>query len=149
MTSRYSFPLVAAVFVSLAGCGSSGTSQSPTSPSGSSPAQPVATSHNAGRDCLGCHSFTVAGTAYKTDGATLAPAATVRLTSRPGAAEAVDLILTADGSGNFYTNTRVAFGSGLVASAAAAGGTARTMQAIVTSGACNNCHTSGHRLRTN
>jgi hypothetical protein len=152
MTTRFLLLLVSTAVATLAGCGSSGTSSSPTSPTGSTSTSvpPVTTtSHNAGRDCLGCHSFTVAGTVYKADGATVAPGATVRLASLPGAAEAVDLTLTADGSGNFHTSARVAFGSGLTASAAAAGGTTQTMQAVVTSGACNNCHTSGHRLRTN
>ncbi len=149
MTIRLWLLLLIAELAALAGCSGSGTSQSPTSPSGSgTPPPSLGTSHNAGRDCLGCHSFTVAGTAYKADGTTVAPGTTVRLSSRPGAAETVDLTLTADGSGNFHTSTRVAFGSGLTVSASAAGGAARAMQAAVTSGACNSCHTPGNRLRT-
>ena len=127
----------------LVGCGSSGT-RDPTSPGGRLP-----TSHNAGRDCLGCHSFTLAGTVYQADGVTASPAALIHLTSAPGATAAVDLTLTADGSGSFYTNSRIDFGAGLVVTATAPGGTARTMSTPVTSGACNDCHTPGQRLRTN
>jgi hypothetical protein len=140
MTSRFSRVVVSAALVTLAGCSASSDPQNPTGPGRAS--------HNQGRDCLECHSFTVAGTAYQADGTNVAPGATIRLTSQPGASEAVDLTLTADSSGNFYTNARVAFGAGLAATAAG-GGAARAMQDAVTSGACNSCHTSASRLRVN
>ena len=45
-------------------------------------APPTRGSHNAGRDCLECHNFTVAGTVYQASGAP-ASGATVRVTSGP------------------------------------------------------------------
>ncbi len=131
-----------AALASLAGCGGS---SSPTGPGNGG----LPTSHNAGRDCLGCHSFSVAGTVYQADGVSVSPGATVHLTSLPGAATPVDLTLTADATGNIHTNATIDFGAGLTVTASAAGGTARTMSAAVTSGACNHCHVAGTRVRTN
>ena len=125
-----------------------------TSPSGSTttststtaPGTSLATSHNAGRDCLGCHSFAIAGTAYRSDGTTVYPGATIRLTTQAAGGGSVLASLTADGSGNFYTNTTVNLGSGVYATVAGTSGTATAMSAVVTSRACNSCHTTGRRI---
>jgi hypothetical protein len=150
MNKRWMTTLLSLLMASLVGCGAK---QSPTGPSGSSSSSSSSTatsaSHNAGRNCLDCHSFTVAGTVYKSDGAAVAPGATIRLTSKADATVAVDMTLTADGSGNFYTSSRITFGSGLTVASVGGTGSARTMSTSVTSGACNSCHTAGMRIRVN
>jgi hypothetical protein len=104
------------------------------------------TSHNAGRDCTTCHSFTVAGTAYMSGGAAPYSGAVIKLTAGAAGSGAELATLTSDASGNFYTSAPVAFGSGVYAVATGTGGAARPMTSAVTSGACNRCHTSASRL---
>ena len=130
-----------AVVMLAAGCGGDSPT-SPTTGSGST----ASTSHNAGRDCMGCHSFTVAGTVYRAGGAAIAPGAVVRLTTAPGGGGTVAATLTADGSGNFYTAVPVSFGTGLFVTASGAGGAVRAMAAPPTTGACNRCHSDGTRI---
>lgn len=86
-----------ALLLALGACGGSG--DSPGTPTSA----PVRTSHNAGRDCLQCHGFSVAGTVYRADGSVY-PEAVGRLTSQPSGVGQVPLSVTADASGNFYTN---------------------------------------------
>lgn len=107
----------------------------------------LGSSHNPGRDCLGCHSgaFKVAGTVYTSSGAVY-PGATIRLTTAATGGGTVVLSLTADASGNFRSGSAVSFGSGLYADAAGAAGTRRHMSAPVLSGACNGCHGSSNRI---
>ena len=103
------------------------------------------TSHNAGRDCLQCHSFSVAGTVYRDDGSVY-PGAVVRLTSQSEGGGDVLLSLTADASGNFFTSEPVSWGDGLYTDARGSG-TPRAMQASISSGACNSCHAGADRIR--
>lgn len=133
--------LVAVVMLTI-GC----VGDSPTSPTTGSGGNTRSTSHNASRDCLGCHNFTVAGTAYRAGGAAIAPGAVVRLTTASGGGGTVATTLTADGSGNFYTAVPVSFGAGLFVTASGAGGAVRAMVAPTTSGACNRCHSDGTRI---
>lgn len=135
-------PIALACTLAAAACGGG----SPTSPGGTTtPSSPSQTSHNAGRDCTGCHGFTVAGTAYRSDG-TAARGATIRLTTARAGGGTTLLTLTADGSGNFYSGTSVNFGAGLHTDAAGSSGTVRPMDATITSGACNRCHTGSSRI---
>jgi hypothetical protein len=127
--------------LSVLACGGSSAS-SPTAPSGT-----TSSSHNAGRNCLSCHNFTAAGTAYKSDGTTTYPGAIVRLTTASGGGGTVVAALTADASGNFYTSSSINFGTGLYVTATGTGGAATPMTATVSSGACNNCHTAGNRIK--
>lgn len=58
-------------------------------------------SHNAGRDCTGCHSAKYAGTVYKSaTSGDVAPNAVVVITENNGTV----LEVTADNSGSFYTS---------------------------------------------
>ncbi|MBP1633825.1 MAG: hypothetical protein H6Q10_399 [Acidobacteria bacterium] len=132
--------VVALAGLAFAACGGNQSSSAPTSPS-----SPTSGSHNAGANCLNCHSFTFAGTAYKPDGSTY-PGAVVKLTSAPGGAGTTLATVTADASGNFHTTTAVSFGAGVYATATGTGGASRPMTAATTSGACNSCHTSGNRI---
>jgi mono/diheme cytochrome c family protein len=146
MTTRLAAgTVVVAMALSFLACGGSSPS-SPTAPSGTTPATG---SHNAGRNCLSCHSFTAAGTAYKSDGTTAYPGVVIRLMTSSGGSGTVVATITADASGNFYTNSAINFGTGLYVTATGTGGAATPMTAAVTSGACNNCHTSGNRIKAN
>jgi hypothetical protein len=88
----------------------------------------------------------VAGTAYRTDGATPYSGAVIRVTSGSGGAGTLLATLTSDASGNFYTSSSIAFGSGAYVIATGTGGVPGAMSAAVTGGACNRCHTSANRL---
>ena len=127
-------------------CGGSSTGAA-GSVSGSTGGSRLATSHNAGRDCLGCHrDFRVAGTVYRADGSAY-PGATVRLTTAADGGGSVVLSVSTDASGNFYSSQGVSFGSGLHADVAGTAGARRSMTALVTSGACNSCHDAQSRIR--
>jgi len=130
--------LCPALLLALAACGGDGDTPS-------NPSDPVRTSHNAGRDCLQCHSFSLAGTVYRDDGSVY-PGAVVRLTTRPGGGSDVVVSVTADASGNFYTNTPVSWGDALYTDVQGTGAR-RLMEAPVTSGACNSCHAAQDRIR--
>jgi hypothetical protein len=126
----------------LLGLGACGGGDNPGTPS--APSAPSRSSHNAGRDCLQCHGFSLAGTVYRSDGSVY-PGAVVRLTTRPGAGDDVLVSLTADGSGNFYSNEPVGWGDGLYADVQGSGAR-RPMTGPLTMGACNSCHASQDRL---
>ena len=128
-----------ALLLALAACGGDGGTPS-------QPSNPTVSSHNAGRDCLQCHGFSLAGTVYRDDGAAY-PGAVVRVTTQPEGEGDVVVSLTADGSGNFYTSQPVSWGDGLYADVAGASGTRRPMVASVPSGACNSCHAASTRIR--
>ena len=138
--------LLLTVVVTAACGGGSPSAPSTASTSTSSGSSAGRTSHNAGRDCTSCHSFTLAGTAYKGDGATVYAGATIKVTSSGNGGGAVLATLTSDASGNFYASTPVAFGSGVYVTAAGTTGVTRAMNVAITSGACNRCHTSTNRL---
>lgn len=128
-----------ALLLALTACG--GGSDGPTGPSG-----PASASHNAGRDCLQCHSLTMAGTVYRDDGSPY-PGAVVRVTTGPGGTGDVLVRLTTDASGNFFTDRAVSWDGGLHADVSGASGTVRPMLAPVTGGACNSCHAGADRIR--
>jgi hypothetical protein len=121
------------------GSGSTATSGTTGTPTGTS----LATSHNAGRDCTGCHNFGAAGTVYRTDGVTPYPGAVVRLTTASAGGGSVVATLTTDATGNFHTPASLP--SGLYADVRGSGAT-RSMTAVVTRGGCNACHGSGSRI---
>ena len=130
-----------------AACGGSGSGPTGSASGATGGGSRLTTSHNAGRDCLGCHrDFRVAGTVYRADGSAY-PGATVRLTTAADGGGSVVLSVSTDASGNFYTSQGVSFGSGLHADVAGTGGTRRSMAAPVTSGACNSCHDASNRIR--
>ena len=146
LTRRLSAILLAVLTLTACGGDDGGSPTSPTSPGGGDSSTSSSSSHNAGRDCVGCHSFAVAGTAYKADGTTVYPGAVIRLTSGSAGGGSVAATLTADRTGNFYTSSAVAFGAGLYTTATGTGGAVRAMSAAVTSGACNRCHVAGSRI---
>jgi len=143
MTTIRNLLTLASVLV-LAACSGGDSPTSPVPSTGGSTAS--SSSHNAGADCQRCHSFSVAGTVYRTDGVTPYPGAIIRVTSGTGGTGAALVSLTADAAGNFYTNAAVSFGSGLYAVATGTTGSTRAKQAAITSGACNRCHVSGSRI---
>ena len=138
--------LLLVVFAPLTGCGGN-SATGPSATTGTSTTR--ASSHNAGADCLSCHSFSVAGTAYRSDGVTPYAGAVVRLTTATAGGGTVLATITADGSGNFYTSAAVNFGTGLFTTATSTDGTVSAMNAPISSGSCNRCHTSGKRITVN
>ena len=104
-------------------------------------------SHRAGANCMSCHTaggsgegrFTLAGTVYQTDETTVYPNTTVKLYT--GADTSGELVITVevDGKGNFYTTESVDWGTGLYATVSSDNET-RNMTGVVTTGACNSCH---------
>ena len=145
MTLMRTWPLVVLFSgLSFAACGGSGSPTSPSSTSTSSGG-----SHNAGRDCTSCHRFTLAGTAYRTDGTTVYPRAVVRLTTAADGGGTTVATLTADASGNFYTSASVGFGQGLYVTVTGTAGAPRSKVAAITAGSCNGCHTAGSRVMVN
>lgn len=142
--TRWRAGLAGALALMVGAC-AGGSAEGPTSGSSSSGTR-LATSHNAGRDCTGCHrEFAIAGTVYKSDGTTPLSGATVRLTSAADGTGVV-LSLTSDGSGNFRTSQAVGFGAGLYVDVVGTSGTRSAMQAAITSGACNSCHGTSKRI---
>ena len=97
-------------------------------------------SHNTGKNCLGCHSFKVAGSVYNSAFTSVYSGATMKITSAANGGGNVLATLTSDKTGNFYTNTSVSFGSGVYVSVTGSGGNVKYMSSAITSGACNSCH---------
>lgn len=97
-------------------------------------------SHNTGKNCLGCHSFKVAGSVYNSGITAAYAGAVMKITSQANGAGTVLATLTSDKTGNFYTNGSVNFGTGVYVSITGTGGTVKYMESAITSGACNSCH---------
>jgi hypothetical protein len=119
----------------------------------------TALSHNAGANCMNCHTtggagaakgiFTVAGTVFRNDGSAQ-PNATIKL--YPDGSTTVQATLTTDSLGNFYTTQPVAslipapgttFVQGADVVVSVTGGGSRTMPGIISNGSCNSCHSPG------
>ena len=104
-------------------------------------------SHNAGRNCMGCHTsggegegwFTVAGTAYNSVDSGIFKNAVIQLyTGRLGTGTLVSTVY-GDGSGNFYTTAAIDFSVGLTP-VITGGAVTNYMHTPLTTGACNSCH---------
>jgi hypothetical protein len=149
MTTRLLAPVLCACVTVLAACGGSSSPTSPgttTTTTSTNTTTSLGASHNSGRDCTSCHGFSVAGTAYKPGGSTVYPGAVIRLTTGSGGSGTVVATLTADSTGNFYSNASVNVGAGLYTTITGTSGTVSSMTAALTSGACNRCHTSTNRI---
>jgi hypothetical protein len=83
---------------------------------------------------------------YQANGSTH-PGAAVRITTEPEGGGDVVVALTADASGNFYTDRHVSWDQGLYTDVTGTSGTVRSMVAPLTGGACNSCHDAGNRIR--
>ena len=101
----------------------------------------LGSSHNTGKNCLGCHKFSVGGSIFKKDLTSTFPGSVVKLTTQANGAGTVVATLTTDNSGNIHTSSSIAFGSGLFVSVAGTTGT-KYMSSVITNGACNSCHGS-------
>jgi hypothetical protein len=100
-------------------------------------------SHNAGKNCLSCHSnFKLAGSVYGKSLSSAYPGATINVTSQANGAGTVLATLTSDGSGNFHTGSAINFGTGVFVSVKGTSGIVKNMGSAITSGACNSCHGS-------
>jgi hypothetical protein len=103
-------------------------------------------SHNQGQNCMNCHKkgeggegwFTVAGTAYQSNGS-IAPNVIVRLYTQAGGQGELRKTITGDLLGNFFTTDILGFGNGLYPSVEF-GNNVVFMNSTISSGACNSCH---------
>lgn len=99
----------------------------------------LGSSHNNGKNCLGCHKFTAAGSVYKKDLVSAYPGSVVKLTTLPNGGGSVVATLTTDNTGNIHTSSGINFGTGLYVSAMG-NTTTKYMSSAITGGACNSCH---------
>lgn len=114
-------------------------------------------SHDVGSDCMKCHNsggsnqfwWNVAGTVFKPDSVTLNPGCTVYLFTGPGGSGTLIQVLPVDKKSNFYTTNSVSFGTGLFTEVKSSSGEIRSMQAAITSGDCNFCHTKANPILVN
>lgn len=114
-------------------------------------------SHNAGQNCMSCHSsggkgegtFTVARTVYNASGAAVSPNATVKLFTGPNGTGSLVKTIEVDGKGNFYTTSSIDFGTGLYVTVTGKSGSVSTMSSSITTGQCNSCHNSSEKISVN
>lgn len=100
-------------------------------------------SHNTGRNCLGCHTnFEMAGSIYNKSFTSVYPRAKVIITTQANGAGMVLSIQTSDNSGNFHTYNPISFGNGVFVYIEGTSGRHKYMKSAITSGACNSCHGS-------
>jgi hypothetical protein len=98
-------------------------------------------SHNSGRNCLGCHSdFKIAGSVYNKSFTGPYTGARIKITTQSNGSGSILATLNSDKSGNFYTGNSISFGSGVYVSAEGTTGTVKYMNTALTDGACNSCH---------
>lgn len=100
------------------------------------------TSHNTGKNCMGCHRFTAAGSVYNKALTSAYAGAKVTLTSQANGAGTVLGTYSVNNSGSFYTSNSIGFGSGIYVGVTGSSGTVKYMSSAITSGACNSCHGS-------
>jgi hypothetical protein len=111
---RCTYPLLTLIL--LASCGGTGDTTGGTGPLMAQ-----------GKDCLGCHGFTAAGTVFTSSGA-----------GAEGVAVLVGgVTLTSNAAGNFYTSAPISFPAVVEARS---NGTVKRMPSPAPSGACNGCH---------
>jgi len=102
----------------------------------------MGTSHNTGKNCMGCHQLTAAGSVYNKTLTSAFQGATIKLTTQPNGAGTSIGTFTTNKSGSFYTSSSINFGTGVYVSVAGSSGTIKHMASAITSGACNSCHGS-------
>ncbi len=108
-------------------------------------------SHNAGRNCMHCHTslgegegcFTAAGTIYDSLVTGIYPNATVRLYTQPNGGGNLAATLQGDAKGNFFTTNSIDFANGLYPSVTGSSGQTRYMSTGILTGACGSCHGAG------
>lgn len=115
------------------------TNTNPTSGTNTLNTTNLGSSHNNGKNCLGCHKFSVGGSVYKKDLASSYPGSVVKLTTLPNGQGTIVATLTTDKSGNIRLSSTISFGSGLYVGAMG-NTTTKYMTTAITSGACNSCH---------
>lgn len=104
-------------------------------------------SHNAGDDCLDCHTkggegkgrFNAAGTVYEADLISPFPNTTVHVWSEPEATGDSITVIEVDGKGNFYTTEAIDWTGGRFLTVTSDTDTMH-MTLPTTLGSCNGCH---------
>lgn len=110
-------------------------------------------SHNAGKNCMSCHTpgtsagskgvWVIGGTAYSSSaGTSIAKNMVIKFYTGPNGTGTLKYILNGDALGNLYTAKTVDFTGGLYP-AVTGPTTTKYMGSSITNGACNSCHTGG------
>tara|TARA_R110002050_G_scaffold290260_1_gene443740 strand:- start:70348 stop:70830 length:483 start_codon:yes stop_codon:yes gene_type:complete len=105
-------------------------------------------SHNAGRNCITCHSaggsgegwFRAAATVYDSTLTFVKPNATLEFYTGKYGTGTLQATLEVDGNGNFYTTSSIDFSNGLYCTVISASGKKRYMRKKITTGECAKCH---------
>ena len=97
-------------------------------------------SHNTGKNCLGCHLFKAAGSVYSKSLTSIYSGTVIKLSTGANGTGTVLATLNSDNTGNYYTNSSISFGTGIYVSITGTGGTVKYMSSAVTNGACNSYH---------
>jgi hypothetical protein len=100
------------------------------------------TSHNTGKNCMGCHQFTAAGSVYNKALSSGFPGAVVTLTTQANGAGTVLGTFTVNKSGSFYTSSSINYGTGIYVGVTGSTGSTNHMSSTITTGSCNSCHGS-------
>lgn len=132
MTKPMFLTILAIAAIVISSC-SDDESTSDNSLSGSS-------THNTGKNCMGCHSFKVAGSVYDSKFSAAYKNAIIKLTTESAGQGTLLATLTSDATGNYFTKNSLNFGTGVYVSITGTSGTTLYMDAAITSGACNSCH---------
>jgi hypothetical protein len=69
-------------------------------------------SHNTGKNCLGCHSFKAAGSVYSQALTSAYSGAVIKLTPGANGTGTVLATITSDKKGNYYTSNSISYGTG-------------------------------------
>lgn len=110
--------------------------------------QPGGHSHNAGENCMNCHSsggegkgwFVAAGTVYNGSLSATYPNTVVNLYTQPNGGGDLKATLYGDSRGNFFTTAGIDFSAGLYPAVTGTTGITDYMTQPITQGACNSCH---------
>ena len=102
-------------------------------------------SHNAGMDCMQCHTsgednFHTAGTVFDTSMTSPLANAVIKLYSEPMEGGKLKASIEVDGLGNFFSSKKLNFSNGLYPTVIGPGGNKKHMSSSTTSGSCNSCH---------
>lgn len=112
-------------------------------------------SHNAGKNCMSCHSqggdreaakegiWTLAGTVYQSGTSKVLAGSTVELFTGPNGTGAKVISLPVDDKGNAYTNKSISYGNGLYPVVTSPSGKKAMMINNIGNGSCNSCHNNG------
>jgi hypothetical protein len=97
-------------------------------------------SHNTGKNCLGCHLFKAAGSVYSKSLTSIYSGTVNKLSTGANGTGTVLASLNSDNTGNYYANNSINFGTGIYFCVTGTGGTVKHLWSAITNGASNSYH---------